>query len=599
LHQLLACTLFAENWQLIWTHADYAAAGGDTSPVQHFWSLAIQGQFYLVWPFIILAVVFLARHIAKPLQSLQSLQSLRLGRLGSWLGPLNALLGFTIATSLASLGYACWLGTQDQIVAYFHTASRWWELGAGAALALVWGRLPDAQRAKPFLGWLGLALVVSSGFLFDGARLFPGIAALWPVCGALLVLYSSGAGRGSAAVVLNCSILHRIADISYPLYLWHWPLAVIAMRVFGWHQLDIGTASAILAAALIMAWITNRLVATPVMSWVRGVNPWRALASTLAIAMSCSLSLVGANAAQQSRIEQELTQAIHSEQYPGAMALDPGYSDGQLGPELAFVPSTLVADQDRPEQFSSGCMQEHVDSPEFSDVRICDPVGETVRPQRLIVVTGGSHTLQWMPALEQLGKKLGWSFTAIVKAGCLYFGKSAPVMPDALSNQSCIDWNESAEDEILALRPDAVFTLGTNTAVGQLETLYPPSVMGWQRLTDAGIAVLAIRDIPRYETSRPECVEAAVDPLDCAMRQDFALRDINPLTQLPEMPKTVAALDLTPQICPGAICIPIIGNVLVYWDDDHLTRTYVRTLAPALLKELERKAQFLFVNPEH
>jgi hypothetical protein len=335
------------------------------------------------------------------------------------------------------------------------------------------------------------------------------------------------------------------------------------------------------------------------MDWVRSMNPWKALAAILAVAVSSSLSLVGANAAQQSRIEQELTQAIHSEQYPGALVLDPSYLGEQTEPPGQFVPSTLVADQDKPEQFTSGCMQEHVDSPAFSDVRICDPVGATVNPQRLIVVAGGSHTLQWMPALDQIGKQLNWSFVAIVKAGCLYSGKAAPETPDALSNQSCIDWNSAAEEEIIAMRPDAVFTLGTNTAVGQLETLYPPSILGWQRLIDEDIAVLAIRDIPRYETSRPECVEAARNPADCAAQRDFVLLNANPLTQLPELPKTVAALDMTPQICPDDTCVPIVGNVLLYWDDDHLTRTYVRTLAPALLDELERKAPFLLANQEH
>jgi peptidoglycan/LPS O-acetylase OafA/YrhL len=590
LHQLLACTIFAENWQLIWMHADYAAAGAGTSPVQHFWSLAIQGQFYLVWPFVILGVVLLARGLAK---------LVRPQRVRDWLDPLNALLVFTAVTSLASLAYANWLGSQDQIVAYFHTATRWWELGAGAILALVLNRLPALPWAKLSCGWGGLALVVSSGFLLDGAKLFPGPAALWPVCGALLVLYSSGAGRGSVAVVLNGSILHRLADISYPLYLWHWPIAVFAMRVFGWNQLNIGQAAAVLAVSIALAWITNRLIATPVMDLVRNMNPWKALAAILAIAVSSSLSLVGANAAQQSRIEQELTQATQAEQYPGALVLDPNYLGETTELAGAFVPSTLVADQDKPEQFTSGCMQEHVDAPEFSDVRVCDPVGEIDHPQRLIVVTGGSHTLQWMPALDQLGKQLDWSFVALVKAGCLYSGNAAPDTPDALSNQACIDWNSAAEELIIDMRPDAVFTLGTNTAVGQMETLYSPSILGWQRLIDEGIAVLAIRDIPRYDSSRPECVEAAKDPASCAGRRDFMLQNVNPLTQLPGLPETVAALDMTAQICPNDTCAPIVGNVLLYWDDDHLTRTYVRTLAPALLDELERKAPFLLSNQEH
>jgi peptidoglycan/LPS O-acetylase OafA/YrhL len=583
LQQLLACTLFMENWSLISSHADYAAAGGGSSPVQHFWSLAIQGQFYLVWPWIILAVVLAGRILCR-----------RFAR-SSWPSPLNLLTIVTAVASAVSLGYATWLGTQDQIVSYFHTGTRSWELGAGALLALTASRLPSHPKVKLAAGWLGLALVVSSGFVLDGAKLFPGPAALWPVGGALLILYGSGAGHRSVAAILEFKPLHKLADISYPLYLWHWPVAVFSMRVFGWTKLSVPQAVAVLSLSLVLAWLTQRLIAAPVMAWVGRINPWKALAATLAMVCFSTISLAGANAATTSRIEAALFETtVRSAEHPGALVLDSEYGGKKSGFTEPFVPDTMVADQDRPEQFTNGCMQEHVDAEVFSDVRICDPVGAVGNPKRTIVVTGGSHALQWMPALEQLGKQLDWSFIAIVKAGCFYFGAGTLEAPDAVSNQSCIEWNAAAEQVILDLHPDAVFTLGTKTVVGELETLYGPSILGWERLSAAGIPVLAMRDTPRYDTSRPECVEQSAMAEECSMPRDFIYQAKNPLTQFPGIPDSVIPLDVTADICPAGTCSPIIGNVLVYWDDDHLNRTYVQTLAPALLDELERRASFLF-----
>jgi peptidoglycan/LPS O-acetylase OafA/YrhL len=591
LRQLWACVTFTENWELVSLRVNYAAAGSGASPVQHFWSLAIQGQFYLVWPFLVLATVWIVRALRRAGALLPKNPATKL--LGSWFTPLNALIAVTAALSAASLRYALYIGAGEQDVNYFNSFTRFWELGLGALLALVLAWLPDNRGAKLAAGWLGLALVLSSGFLLDGANLFPGPWALWPVGGALLVLYGSGAGPKSVASVLNLPVLHKLADISYPLYLWHWPLVVFAMRVFGWTGLGVPQASGVLAVSLALAWATQARIAGPMMSWVGRINPIRALAATVAMACFSALSLAGANAATQSRVEAALAKtAVRSAEHPGALVLDAAYAGKKSGFTQDFIPDTMVAHQDTPAQFNE-CMQSHVNHPAFAAVMECDPVGDTDNPEKTIVVTGGSHGIMWLPALEQLGQQLHWQFIAIVKGACPYFGAGTLDAPDGYADQTCIDWNANAEARILELRPDAVFTLGTRTALGAMEELYAPAVLGWEHLANAGIQVLAIRDIPRYETPRPECVETSGRDA-CAIHADHVFRAVNPLEQLPGRSELVAPLDLTPEICPGGVCAPVIGNVLVYWDDDHITKTYMKTLAPALLAELEAKAPRMF-----
>lgn len=573
--QLLASALFYENWQLIETELGYEAAGVMASPLQHFWSLSIQAQFYLVWPFLILAVVWIARRLRR--------------------SPLNALLAVTAVMTAASLAFATWLGAVNQDVAYLHTATRWWELGAGALLGLVLGRLPQPASIKRAAGWVGLALVVTSGLVWDGALAFPGPAALWPVAGALLVLYGSGAGgERTAEVVLSSRPLHLVAELSYPLYLWHWPVAVFYLAARDYPRLGPAGAVVVLLVSVALAWVTQRLVADPAMALVNRIGP-RAAARTVAVTLlTAGTALFGVVALLEARTEAALKAAsISSPEHPGASILDPGY-DGPIVFTEPPVPDPAVATRDRPEQNSQGCIQRFRDAAEYTDVLVCEPVGTLNPPKRTIVVTGGSHSIQWMPALERIGKAIDWEFIVVDKARCPFLGANVLDTPDEFANAACLVWNERAEGIIHGLDPDAVFVLGTRTQVGRAEYVHQPSVRAWQKLAEAGIGVLAIRDVPRFSHDVPECVASAADPATCGIRREESLLDENPLLSQPGLPDRFAALDLTAGICPDDACEPVIGNVLVYRDDDHLTGSYARSLAPALLRGLQEQAPWLF-----
>ena len=242
LREIAASAAYVLNWEMIRSQLAYGAAGPSASPLQHFWSLAVQGQFLLVWPVVVLVFWRVARTRLR----------------------LVLTLVVAVAT-VVSFVFAWRLGIADQQVAYFHTGARFWELGVGALLALGLDRLRPPGAARPLFAWAGLLLVASSGFVLDGAALFPGPWALWPVGGALLVVIGSGSAYSwGPQRLLAVRPLRFVADISFPLYLWHWPLLVAWLSWTYATRTTLLAAVVVLSASVVLAWLTHRFVEVPV-----------------------------------------------------------------------------------------------------------------------------------------------------------------------------------------------------------------------------------------------------------------------------------------------------------------------------------------------
>ena len=175
LKQGRAAALFLENRYLSTAGLAYGAAEGSASPFQHFWSLSIQGQFLLLWPL------------------LTALLLLVLGRSSDRLRLIVFAVGIGLIT-VTSFLYAVRFAAVDQPVAYYSLPARLWEFGLGSLAAFLGLAADKFQRAGAWAGWLGIALILSSGFVVDGASHFPGAWALWPVTGALLALFSADSG---------------------------------------------------------------------------------------------------------------------------------------------------------------------------------------------------------------------------------------------------------------------------------------------------------------------------------------------------------------------------------------------------------------------
>ncbi|MGH3469756.1 MAG: acyltransferase family protein, partial [Thermocrispum sp.] len=396
---------FGANLRFAAQDTDYFAADLAPSPVQHFWSLAVEEQFYLLWP-VLLAVVLVARRR-------------------------RLLATVLVALCLASL---CWSVLQtpaDPMSAYFSTLTRGYELGAGALLAVGAGAVARlSTQAKAVLGWSGLAAVLLAATTFGDTTPFPGYHALLPVLGTVAIIAGGLDGRRvdapafGAVALLGRRPLRWIGDVSYSLYLWHWPFLILAAGYAG-GDLSLGTNLVLLAGAVAASALTFYLVENPFRrARTLAHNPRYALAMwPVAISTVVVAGLV-AQASLQSRPASAASLHVDPKDVPKPQRAElkgEGVRDevatavnaAALGKPLPSPVEPALADlRDDRRTEAKGCDANVEDT--RSD--LC-PVGDT-DADRTMVVLGDSHAAMWLPSIDALAKVRGWQVVPIVKYGC-------------------------------------------------------------------------------------------------------------------------------------------------------------------------------------
>ncbi|MGY1501013.1 acyltransferase family protein [Streptomyces sp. QTS52] len=569
----LSSALYAVNLRLAAGGTDYLAEGSPPSPFQHFWSLAVEEQFYLLWPLLLL----LSWRFARRRRELLAV-------------PLAVLCLLSFGLSVAVTEYApSW--------AYFGTHTRFWELGAGALLALAAERLRGLppKLAAP-MTWTGLACIGVSATLYGNDTPFPGYYALLPVLGSVLVLAGGCApSRYGAQLLLSRRPLVWLGGLSYGWYLWHWPLLLIGPALMG--RLP-GTSSVRLAlllcaVALVLAWATLRLVENPVRfhTAFRG-RPVRALRLGAALSVGVALIAVTAYAfppaIDSGRPAPSLRQAM-------ATAPDPQLRLGQLlessGTSLPsnLAPPLPEIKSARSAVYRDGC---HVayESTGTPPCEYGDPAS-----RKVVVLFGDSHAAQWFPALDRLARERGWKLVSLTKASC----KAAKVTLRRLGGpySSCDTWRARAITRITALRPALVIVSSSDAG----DPMYPESDLvrqwtdGFRTTYDAlgasGARVVALLDTPWPKSDAVDCAAMYSLRLDrCANRLPEAIRDRSRRTASTDAAKSSGAtvIDPTPWLCTGGgNCPVVVGNTVVYRDDSHVSDAYAEGIAPVLGDRLD------------
>ncbi|MGH8856134.1 MAG: acyltransferase family protein, partial [Telluria sp.] len=228
---------FAANF-FYWAQVGYFDTAADTKPLLHLWSLGIEEQFYILWPIILLA---------------------------GWRLRANLL---ALAAVLALLSFAVNAGgiAQFPTATFYSPASRAWELLLGAGLACLHARPAGSPRLLParaanLLAWTGVALLAAGLALITRKSQFPGSLALLPALGALCLI-GAGPQAWFNRVVLSNRLMVWVGLVSYPLYLWHWPLLSFAQIIESREPAPLIRAGALLLA-LLLAWLTYRVVERP------------------------------------------------------------------------------------------------------------------------------------------------------------------------------------------------------------------------------------------------------------------------------------------------------------------------------------------------
>lgn len=573
--QALASLTYWENWHLAFQGADYyTAQRTEESPFQHFWSLSIQGQVFLLWPLVILVAGSVIRRVGLPVRR-------------SLLVVFLAIGGMSFIWSVISTA-------SQQQFAYFDTRTRLWEFALGSVLAicLPWleerwrGREGGTRRengvsrtVRSGAGWAGMVLILSCGLIVDVEGAFPGWIALWPLLAACLVIAAGATGsRWGVDRILSSAPLQKLGDISYALYLVHWPLLIFTAYRAGTGTLPLGTAILVVLASLLLAWVLTRLVDTPFRSWRWAASRWwRSLGVT-----ALALVLAAAPIAVLDMYLQRPMPTAGSPGYPGAAALAPGASPspapGRLQP---FVPALEVAEKDWV-GFPDRCAM-----PEQVAV-LCDEL-RNPSPTRTIIAYGNSHAQQALGTLVPAAMTYGWALERPTIGGCAYVvGEDQP--------PECNLWNYKVTQYIVEQRPTAVLMVSTRTSSdpNHPEEPMPGYEQRVKELLDEGIDVISVRDTPRFRSSVPDCVAENRDDQDAcgAPRHEVhELADPTPFVAS-ESGARVFHLDFSDQLCPDGECSPVIGNVLVYFDDNHLSKSYATTLAPFAEDALRQQGFF-------
>jgi peptidoglycan/LPS O-acetylase OafA/YrhL len=555
--EAIASLLYFQNWELINSQLAYSAAGPASSPFQNFWSLSMQGQFFLVWPFVIWLLCVVC------------------GRLK--LVPKNLVVAAISVVTLSSFGYALYLTSFDQQVAYFNTFARIWEFGVGTLAVFIPGRIFGSVVLREFSIWSGLLMIASSGFIFDGAKLYPGLETLWPVLGTFLLLFGATreASPGPSRALLGSKAVAALARVSYQLFLWHWPVLVFYLAVRDREKIGLLGGVFVISISILLAILTERLTrgfSAPASSAIamRSIRKvyWSLFLAVLGSALIWNLS---AHAALARGLE---SLANLDARYPGARAFDSVSEPEPLSQVGDFAPSLDVAPKDQPAFLQLGCHQKYGNEPGFEAVKVCDQ--DTYGTNKTVVLTGGSYAVQWYPALQKIAQAQGWRLVVIHKSGCRLTTDS--------SVRACQLWNEDVIDVISSYQPDAVFTLGTVVRYhDEIEGLERGMIEQIATLGSRGIEVFGIRGTPKFSFDVPECLaQNNLDQNLCTRPRDRIF--LSSYAQLQELIglANFKLLDLTDSICESDVCRPIVGNVLVYRDDGHMTATYAQTLTGAL-----------------
>ncbi|WP_166390913.1 acyltransferase family protein [Nocardioides ochotonae] len=592
----LWAAFFGANVRFAMEDTDYFAQDVPPSPLQHYWSLAVEEQFYLVLPLVlVLCLLWVRRRRA----------GVRSGVRAAERSPLPAIAALLGVMTLASFAWSLHASSASPDTAYFSTFTRAWEFGVGALLAmaapLFAGGLP--AWARNALAGAGLAAIVAACFLITEETPFPGWAALLPVLGTGAVMVAGAEHRGTpplAQRLLGMRPLRAVGDASYSLYLWHWPVLAIASQHLG---RDLTGRETLVAVAFIavLTWASYRWIETP----FRTLSPTPLSRALTLYPASVAVVLVGclASVSVLDRSFDDDAPAISVSTYSTAPSGEELSDDSAV----ALVQASVAAALDEapvPGSLEPPVLELRKDR---ADVGECDyreePWTLCVRgdadAERTLVLLGNSHGRHWIPALDPIAQDAGYRAYYLVRPGCSPVRVAHGTL-DGEEVTGCTRFNEWATEQVAELAPDLLIVTGTPPAraiidgelVRDEDTLREATRTGFADLLDevsphAGRTVL-LGDTPKRTDS----------PVDCLGRTGAHLGDC--LGEPLEHPRLVALdsrrtarargidfIDTHRWFCTDEGCPAVVGSHVVMRDPEHVTTVYAAQLADALADALE------------
>ncbi|WP_163969597.1 acyltransferase family protein [Oceanobacillus halotolerans] len=559
--EMFSSAFYFQNWQLATNAVDYLAQNNEASPFQHFWALSLQGQFYITWPLVIFLAFIAAKKIFKT-------------------PPRKTLLALLSILFVASLTYSIYITNVNQPWAYFDTFARIWEFSLGGILALLIPYLAFNKSISTIMGWIGLIIICFTGMVLPVSTVFPGYVALLPTTGVILVILSAeNAGRFAVKRFLGSKLLMFLGGFSYAFYLWHWPLLIFYYTYFNTETISTTAGIFIMSIALSLSIITTKLIESP----IRRLSVKQSKVKLISILFLFIVPVVALNIAWGQYLDKEqqyLKEQYDTVDYPGARVL---YDNIEAASDVKPIAS-LDPNNELPAFYTEDCYV-YMNA---SGVKMCS-YGETDNPEYTIALVGGSHSGHWFPALEGFADEMNIQIDVYNKDACRFSTQDF----NGKLDDTCMEWNELVVEPLLESKPDLIFTTAT---VADGSTVPQGYIEMWEKFE--GITnIFAIRDNPKMTEDIPTCVEVN-GPEDCTVSRSEALPEPQPWEVTEGIPNNVYFADLSDYFCDDKTCQSVIGNVLVYRDDHHISTLYSKTLATPLKKEVLKALEQESVNNE-
>ena len=563
LSEIISSIFYFENWVLASNSVDYLALDNSPSPTQHFWSLGVEEQFYLMWPLLIaLAMIFvpkLYKHRRR-----------------------TAIFSLLALVTFASLGFGIFSTYTDPAIAYFSTPVRAWEFGVGALIAFVPGLVNKLW--SPVLSVLGFAGILVAGFLYNPQMPYPGTAALLPVLATALVI-NANANAGLLANLLSFKPIQWVGDHSYAIYLWHWPLIVLTPFILHVEKLTSLVKFSLIVLTFLLAALSAALIERPLMS--SGIKPNLRPRSVFAILLvfstvfsgSVALAIDNSNKPIEQSVDDATKLALALPKCFGAQAMVLG-EDKCINKDLkGLYPSIEAATSDNGVD-KAGCklMTRSEWKPKDCQIGIAN---SKIR----IALAGDSHMAQYRGAFMRLAKLNKWQVDLFVKGGCPFSSSSR--VQDAELTSSCKKWVVEIKRQILTGKYDLLVTSQASgvewtekPGVTQQEMAVRGITSLWSEIIAKGIPVVAIKDNPKPVDDVLRCLELN-SLAKCSTTSATAFQfdaQVEATKRLNS--KLVTLVNLDKFFCAKGTCKPEVGHVLVYREGNHLTNTFTVTLSP-------------------
>jgi peptidoglycan/LPS O-acetylase OafA/YrhL len=566
-------TLFSANWRSIFLGTDYMHADDAVSPLQHFWSLSIEEQFYFVWPFIL--VIALTYGVLRP----------------------RRVAGIVIAAiGLASFVFALWETAAHPTSAYFSTFSRAWELAGGAFLALGaarLGRLPE--RWRPVVAWSGLALIVVSAVVMTDETPFPGPWALVPVLGAMAVIAAGIGGQVRFMAPLTNRVSGYVGNLSYSLYLWHFPVITFATLFLAEAPRRLTVVVLVVTALLSMA--SYHFIENPIRFQKGAQRVVRPLATLLVIAVVATtvVTIAPRPTADQDNVNEQAGFNRVGDS-PALLAtwkkIDSALA-AESWPELS-PPIDAVSTED--------LAQEWVEDNCLGSGKLDDMIRTAERcsygdaaADKTAVVYGDSVAVSWVPAVREALEDEGYKIEVVTSQQCPTANVDT-LFTDGREMPECTAFRPWALEYIAELEPDIIVAANVPNTLSRLSSgVYNEEAAAeWEvgnretmtALSGMGADVFLLQSSPSLR-GFTDCAVPGSVPGDCLLgiTSDNELMYEADLAAIESL--NVTYVETRSWFCsPDGECPAFIGKTPVLADGSHLTDNYSRALGPVLRDKL-------------